>query len=94
MSCLRVSSSNWVSINHCIGQVSYFMESFQTVAMLCFLALAGEYFFRFIKDRPVRGKDMHNRDSVATMVNPRPWTLRQQLMAVGLAVSTGFLLIR
>ncbi|GJE86149.1 RTA1 domain-containing protein [Phanerochaete sordida] len=70
---------------------------FQLVAMLAFSTLAAEYFYRFAKDRPIRGKDTStaNRDSVATAVNaPRPWDKRHKLMALGLTISTTFLIIR
>ncbi|EKM61073.1 uncharacterized protein PHACADRAFT_247431 [Phanerochaete carnosa HHB-10118-sp] len=70
---------------------------FQLVAMLVFSVLAAGYFYRFIKDRPVRGKgfDPGYRDSIATTVNgPRSWDRRLKLMTLGLCISTLFLIIR
>ncbi|KIP03970.1 hypothetical protein PHLGIDRAFT_129829 [Phlebiopsis gigantea 11061_1 CR5-6] len=60
---------------------------FQLVAMLVFCFLAIGYTLRFRKDRPVRAK-------VADSPYLRPWDKQLHLMAVGLALSTGFLLIR
>ena len=65
--------------------------------MLVFSIFAAEYFYRFIKDRPIRVKDLAagNRDSVATAVNhSRPWDRRLKLMTLGLWISTLFLIIR
>lgn len=66
---------------------------FQLAAQLVFASFAMEYFIRFLKDKPIREKTPHTRGGV-TGPDGRPWNRRLQLMSIGVAVSTGFLIIR
>ena len=54
--------------------------------------LAGEYFFRFITERPYRSAP--NNNSVATLYARRHWTLRLKLFSAAMGFSTLTLFIR
>lgn len=65
---------------------------FQLVALTAFMFLAGEYFFRFITERPYRSAP--NNNSVATLYTRRHWTLRLKLFSAAMGFSTLTLFIR
>ena len=56
------------------------------------MILAGEYFWRFLKDRPFRGTP--NNNSVATLYTRRHWTMRLKLFSFAMGFSTLTLFIR
>ncbi|EKM50091.1 uncharacterized protein PHACADRAFT_213853 [Phanerochaete carnosa HHB-10118-sp] len=65
---------------------------FQTVAMIVFIILASEFFYRYFKDLPARPEESYYNPSRATGRIPLSRNLK--LMIIGLSLAMLFLLIR
>ncbi|KAI0321512.1 RTA1-domain-containing protein [Amylostereum chailletii] len=60
---------------------------FQLVAIICYVALAAEFLFRYINDRPIGRRNNHFDSRV-------PTTQRMKLMLAGMTLMTIFIFIR
>ncbi|KAI0692777.1 RTA1 like protein-domain-containing protein [Cytidiella melzeri] len=65
----------------------------QLVAQLVFVSFAAEFFYRFVHDQPILRKG-DGPDATSTAKRRHLWNGSLKLMSLGLAITTGFLIIR